>query len=40
MTTPRSKTISLAGWGNFPRETAPVYRPERTWSSEGGLRWS
>src|SRR5215204_3742465 len=26
---PRSKTLTLAGWGNYPVETCPAYRPER-----------
>src|SRR5690242_4377232 len=26
---PRSVTMALAGWGNYPIETAHVYRPER-----------
>src|SRR5690349_12447400 len=25
----RSKTLTLAGWGNHPVETSPTYRPER-----------
>ncbi len=30
MNIPRSKLLSLTGWGNYPRESSPSYRPEKS----------